>query len=397
VAFRSALAISRVSVGTQRARAHARLPPAPARNARVRSARKLFGRLLCEALPDCERPDLTAPEGEINVSSFSVDEVADWLEGEGFGDAKRKFAANTVDGLALLDLNEVRCLAERAATAARGALRRGHHRLSGRSRPRQAPRACTPSLLTSLPTPPTPCQQDELKGDLGVSKIGSRRRFARVLCSVMPGCKNPARKDSVAAWSAKEVSDWLTEIGLGKYAPKFVKNEVRGGCQHDAQCPLPGPFSPCARGSQMPWRSRLAAAPKGPTRGEEGEMRGGGIVQTGAEGRGMWGGAGAHGRSPLARTRARGAACSQVDGMSLPDITEEELKDELGVAEIGLRKRFRTRLCAMNPAFCVTSARQPRALRAECYPPAHALALGPRAHRRVPIPRAPAPPCRPRG
>lgn len=79
------------------------------------SARKQFGRLLCEALPDCERPDLSAPAGEINVSAFSVEEVGDWLKAEGFGDVRAKFVANAVDGPALLDLNEVRDGARRAA------------------------------------------------------------------------------------------------------------------------------------------------------------------------------------------------------------------------------------------------------------------------------------------
>ncbi|KAJ1639746.1 hypothetical protein T492DRAFT_1139224 [Pavlovales sp. CCMP2436] len=116
-------------------------------------ARKLFGRLLCEALPDCDRPDLTAPEDEVNVSGFSVAEVGDWLVQEGFGDAKKAFAVQGVDGHALLDLNE-----------------------------------------------------DELKNELGVNRLGPRRRFARTLCTVMPGCKNPRRADDVASWSTGEVS-----------------------------------------------------------------------------------------------------------------------------------------------------------------------------------------------
>lgn len=74
----------------------------------AQSRRKLFGRILCEALPDCERPDLTAPEGELNVSAMTVAEVGEWLSQEGFGDAKKAFASNDVDGPALLDLNEAR-------------------------------------------------------------------------------------------------------------------------------------------------------------------------------------------------------------------------------------------------------------------------------------------------
>jgi hypothetical protein len=60
-----------------------------------------------------------------------------------------------------------------------------------------------------------------------MSKLGSRRRFARTLCAVMPGCRNPRRADVVAAWSAAEVADWLQSIGMGKYAKAFAKHEVR--------------------------------------------------------------------------------------------------------------------------------------------------------------------------
>mmetsp|Transcript_28920 Transcript_28920/g.77800 ORF Transcript_28920/g.77800 Transcript_28920/m.77800 type:complete len:357 (+) Transcript_28920:49-1119(+) len=175
--------------------------------------RKLFGRLLCEALPDCERPDLSAPEGMINVTGFSVAEVGEWLTDEGFGDAAKLFAANQVDGPALLDLNE-----------------------------------------------------DELKVELGVNKLGPRRRFARKLCSVMPGCRNPRRADKAAAWSASDVADWLEEKGMGKYKKNFAKHEV--------------------------------------------------------------------------------------DGLTLPDISEEDLKTELGIQEIGLRKRYRLELCALDKSFC---------------------------------------------
>ncbi|KAG8470009.1 hypothetical protein KFE25_006464 [Diacronema lutheri] len=182
-------------------------------------ARKLFGRMLCEALPDCERPNLTAPEGELNVSAMSVSEVGEWLGHEGFADAKKAFATQGVDGQALLDLNE-----------------------------------------------------DELKVDLGVAKLGQRRRFARTLCTVMPGCRNPRRADVVASWSVGDVNEWLKEIGLGKYVRKFASHEV--------------------------------------------------------------------------------------DGMTLPDISEDELKSELGVSEIGLRKRFRAQLCTLDAAFCPQPQRE---------------------------------------
>eukprot|EP00304_Pavlova_gyrans_P007899 CAMPEP_0206052434 /NCGR_PEP_ID=MMETSP1466-20131121/33760_1 /ASSEMBLY_ACC=CAM_ASM_001126 /TAXON_ID=44452 /ORGANISM="Pavlova gyrans, Strain CCMP608" /LENGTH=352 /DNA_ID=CAMNT_0053427589 /DNA_START=22 /DNA_END=1080 /DNA_ORIENTATION=+ len=176
-------------------------------------ARKLFGRLLCEALPDCERPDLAAPEGMINVTGFSVAEVGEWLTDEGFGYAVKNFASHTVDGPALLDLNE-----------------------------------------------------DELKLELGVSKLGPRRRFARRLCAVMPGCRNPKRDDEVAAWSASDVANWLEEKGMGKYKKAFANHEV--------------------------------------------------------------------------------------DGLTLPDISEEDLKTDLAMGEIGLRKRYRTELCKLDKAFC---------------------------------------------
>lgn len=61
----------------------------------------------------------------------------------------------------------------------------------------------------------------------------------------------------------------------------------------------------------------------------------------------------------------------EVDGLTLPDISEEELKAEVGVVEIGLRKRFRTQLCALDSAFCPA----PRELRTSEPRPASAAQL----------------------
>lgn len=51
---------------------------------------------------------------------MSSAQVGEWLAQEGFGDAKKAFGANDVDGLALLDLNEAR--ADARATSLREAV-----------------------------------------------------------------------------------------------------------------------------------------------------------------------------------------------------------------------------------------------------------------------------------
>lgn len=194
------------------------------------SPRKRFGRLLCDALPDCRRPNYPPRGDELNLTTYSVEDVGEWLSAEGFGDARRAFAKEQVDGVALMDLNE-----------------------------------------------------DELKVDLGVSKLGPRRRFARRLCAAVPGCKNPSRADEVASWSVEGVASWLDNTGLGKYKRAFAKHEV--------------------------------------------------------------------------------------DGMALPDITEDELKMDLGVSEIGLRKRFRLELCTLSRAFCQNGT--PHGCPRRALPPRH--------------------------
>ena len=113
-----------------------------------------------------------------------------------------------------------------ARTRARRQQRARETRSSAPARPRSSARA-RPSAPVRAPSASPPRPQDELKSDLGMSKLGSRRRFARTLCAVMPGCRNPRRADAVAAWSAAEVSDWLQSIGMGKYAKAFAKHEVR--------------------------------------------------------------------------------------------------------------------------------------------------------------------------